>query len=257
MNGLILKDDARYQYTENYLQNKGHIFHKPDVLPQNLDFVIFPFKEVADESIFNNGYFAALRKSALVFSGLKNDFLAEKCAPHDIRYYAMMEDNGVKVKNAIPTSEGVIAYLVYNLGRMITNSRMLVIGYGVCGRDLSLRLTALGANVHALVRNREKECAAYADSVAPVYIDALSKLKFDAIINTVPGIVLTDEMLGRTNGALLIDIASKPYGFNMELAKKLNSKSALLPGIPGKYAVQTAGEILGEYINFILRGMVK
>jgi len=257
VNGIILKDDARYQYTENYLRNRGYIFHKPDAAPQNLDFVIFPFKEAADKSIFNDGYFAALGSNALVFSGLKSDFLAEKCAAHDISYYAMMEDNGVKIKNAIPTSEGVLAYLIHNLGRTVANSRILVVGYGICGRDLSLRLTALGASVHALVRNREKECAAYAGSVAPVYINTLCELKFDAIINTVPECVLTDEMLEQTNGALLIDIASKPYGFNMCLAKKLNSKSALLPGIPGKYAVQTAGEILGEYINFVLRGMVK
>jgi len=256
MNGMIIKDDARYQYTENYLQSKGHTFHKPDAKPQNLDFVIFPFKKAVDESIFNNGYFAALGRNTSVFSGLKSDFLAEKCAAHDIHYYVMMEDDGVKVKNAVPTSEGVIAYLVHNLGRTIANSRVLVIGYGVCGRDLSLRLTALGANVHALVRNREKECAAYAGSVAPVYLNELCAFNFDAIINTVPGCVLTDEMLARAGGALLIDIASKPYGFNMEFAKKLNSKSASLPGIPGKYAVQTAGEILGEYIDFVLRGMV-
>jgi len=254
MDGLILKDDARYQYTENYLQSKGHVFHTPDAKPQNLDFVIFPFKEAVDESIFNNGYFVALGNNALVFSGLRNDFLAEKCAAHDISYYVMMDDDGVKVKNAVPTSEGVIAYLVFNLGRTIANSRVLVIGYGVCGRDLSLRLTALGSNAHALVRNSEKACAAYADSVTPIYLNELHQLNFDAIINTVPGCVLTDEMLGCVGGALLIDIASKPYGFNMCLAKKLNSKSALLPGIPGKYAAQTAGEILGEYINFVLRG---
>jgi len=258
MNGIILKDDARYQYTENYLQSKGHIFHEPeDALPQDLDFVIFPFKEAVDESIFDNGYFAALRKSAVVFSGLKSDFLAEKCAAHDIRYCIMMEDRGVKVSNAVPTSEGVIAYLAQNLGRTIANSRMLVIGYGICGRDLSLRLTVLGASLYALVRSREKACVAYADAVAPVYIDQLCKLNFDAIINTVPECVLTDEMLECVGSTLLIDIASKPYGFNMALAKKLNNKSALLPGIPGKYAVQTAGEILGEYIDFVLRGMVK
>ena len=239
------------------MQSKGYFFHNPDVKPENLDFIIFPFIEKVDEAIYNDGYFTALRKNVLVFSGIRSAYLSEKCAEHDIKYHVMMDDNGIKVKNAVPTSEGVIAYLIHSLSCTIANSCILVIGYGVCGRDLSLRLTSLGAKVYALVRNREKECAACADSVMPIYLNELSRINFDAIINTVPKCVLTDEMLERTNGAILVDIASKPYGFNMELAKKLNSKSALLPSLPGKYSPQTAGEILGEYIDFILRGMTK
>lgn len=257
MEGIILKDDIRYRHTQNYLEDKGYFFHAPHTWPGNLDFAIFPFKESVDEVIYNDEYFADLSKNTPVFSGVRSNYLAEKCAKYDIKYHVMMEDKGTTIKNAIPTSEGVIAYLIHNLSHTIARSRILVIGYGVCGRDLALRLSSLGAKVFALVRNREKECAAQADSITPAYSGELSKLTFDAIVNTVPTCVLTDEMLEDTNGALLIDIASQPYGFNMELAKKLNSKSALLPGIPGKYAVKTAGEILGEYIDIVLRGKGK
>ena len=252
MNGIILKDDARYDHTENYLRNKGHIFYDTNMSPKNLDFVIFPFKKEIDKSIYNDDYFAALKNNVLVFSGIRNAYVSEKCAEYELLYHAIMDDHGIAVKNAIPTSEGVITYLITNRSDTVANSRVLIIGYGVCGRDLSKRLKALGANVYALVRNREKECAAYADSIAPIYLDTLFTLSFDVIINTVPMCVLDDGMLEKTEGALLIDIASEPYGFNMEHAKRLNAQSALLPGIPGKYAVQTAGKILGEYINHVL-----
>ena len=255
MKGIILSDDTRYLYTEKYLQSKGYIF-APHAGPEDLDFAIFPFMENPDKAVYNEAFFSALNKNAIIFSGIKNAWLSEKCAENGIEYHIMMDDKGVKVKNAVPTSEGVLAYLIHALSRTVANAAILVIGYGVCGRDLSLRLAALGANVHALVRNREKECAAYADSVTPVYINELCN-KFDAVVNTVPEKVLTDEMLKRTGGALLIDIASKPYGFNQELAKKLNAKSALLSGLPGKCAPHTAGEILGEYIDFVLRGTTK
>jgi len=254
MKGLILKDDSRYQYTEKHLQSKGY-FLDSQTKPENLDFVIFPFMENVDETIYNNEFFASLRKNMPVFSGIRSTYLTEKCAENGIKYHVMMDDNSVKVKNAVPTSEGVIAYLVHGLIRTVENSKILVIGYGVCGRDLSLRLKSLGAHVYALVRNKEKEQLAHSDSITPIYLNELCT--FDAIINTVPENVLTDEMLKNTENALLIDIASKPYGFNMELALKLNSKSALLPGIPGKSSPQTAGEILGEYIDSVLRGTTK
>ena len=252
MEGIIIVDDPRYYHTKQYLQSKGYIIHDPETTPANLNFVVFPFMDEIDKAIYDDGFFADLKNGALVFSGVRNDYLTKKCTEHKLEYCVIMEDRGIALKNAVPTSEGVIAYLIANRTDTVANSRILVIGYGVCGRDLSKRLKMLGAHVYALVRNREKECAAYADSITPVYPDDLYITKYDVIINTVPGRVLTNETLERTKGALLIDIASKPYGFDMELAKKFNNNSALLRGIPGKYAVRTAGEVLGEYIHRVL-----
>ena len=214
--------------------------------------MIFPFKSEIDESVHDERYFAALERNTIIFSGIRSPYLTKKCKEHNLEYHVMMEDRGVTIKNAAPTSEGVISYLIKNRIKTISNSQILVIGYGICGRDLAKKLKALGADVYALVRNREKECEAHSDAIKPIYLDAIFKYGFDIIINTVPQQILTNESIDQTKGAILIDIASKPYGFNIEYAKRLNEKSALIQGIPGKYAVQTAGEILGEYIDYIL-----
>ncbi|MDR0271986.1 MAG: hypothetical protein LBI27_01520 [Clostridiales bacterium] len=249
MNGIILKDDARYVHTENYLRSKGYVFDGE----ASLDFIIFPFKEGIDETKYDDKFFAALGKGTKIFSGIRNAYITKKCERHGLDYRALMEDRGVAIKNAVPTSEGVISYLIANRDETIANSRILVIGYGICGRDLCKRLAELGAKVSALVRSREKECTAYSAGIKPVYLSE-PKEHFDVIINTAPAPVLTDEMLERTNGALLIDIASGPFGFDISLAQKLNEKSARLLGIPGKCAVKTAGKILAEYIHEILNG---
>lgn len=250
MHGIIIKDDKRYDYCETFLKNQGFSFG--DGKP--LDFVIFPFMAQVDEKTYDDDFFAGLKKNALIFSGIRSAYLSDKCKKYGLEYHAVITAQSVAIKNAIPTSEGVIAYLVTNRVKTIANSRVLVVGYGICGKDLAGRLKALGANVYALVRNKEKEAAAYADNVTPLYMDMIFETApFDIIINTVPATVFSNEMLEQTNGALMIDIASKPYGFDMEYAKKLNKKSALLPGIPGKHAVQTAGEILGEYIAYVCK----
>ncbi|MCL2377410.1 MAG: hypothetical protein FWC76_08475 [Defluviitaleaceae bacterium] len=254
MLGMILIDDRRYTYTRGFLKNKGYIFCETDTPSENLDFMIFPFAGEIDKDAYDDAYFAAIKQGAAIFSGIKNTYLARKCDEHGIAYHIMMDNTEIAKKNAVPTSEGVIAYLVANRERTIAGSRMLIIGYGICGQDLARRLSALGADVYTLVRNEEKEALAQIDGVAPIYLQGLFDHNFDVIINTVPSTVLTDEAIKQLGGTLLVDIASRPYGFNMALAKSLNEKSALLPGIPGKYAVQTAGEILGQYIDDILRG---
>jgi dipicolinate synthase subunit A len=254
MTGTILKDDARYDHTEAFLRRAGYFFREAEASPRELNFVIFPFKDKVDENIFGDEYFSAFEKNAKFFSGVRNNFVAQKCEKYGLEYFAMMEDAGTTIKNAVPTSEGVIAYVVCNMPRTIAGARILVVGYGVCGRDLATRLGALGANVCALVRNREKKCIAQADSVTPIFLGETALENFDAIINTVPAQILSNEMISRAGNALMIDIASAPYGFDMEFAKKQNNRSAILAAIPGKHAVQTAGEILGEYVDFILKG---
>lgn len=256
MKGIILKDDMRYTYTEKYLCRQGHIFYAPGAQPEGLDFMIFPFKEEVDQQIYNPAFFASLGTQTFIFSGTRSPYLTDQCKKHQLSYYVMMEDRGIAIKNAVPTSEGVIAYLISNRTDTLSASRILIIGYGTCGRDLAKRLRALDADVYALVRNREKECMAAADAVTPVYLNKQFDPDYDIIINTVPKQILNDQMLNQTKGALLIDISSKPYGFPLESIQKLNEKSALLPGIPGKYATRTSGEILGGYINFILNGRI-
>ena len=253
MKGIILKDDARYSHTEDFLRSKGYVIDEPCAPPEDLDFIIFPFKRDIDKSIYNEGYFTSLQKKTLIFSGLRNAYAAGQSAKYGLAYRVIMEDRGIAAKNAVPTSEGVIAYLITNRDYTVANSRILVAGYGACGSDLAKRLKSLGADVYALVRNREKERAARAGSITPVYLEGLSELSFDVYINTVPDKALPDEIIARAGGALFVDIASQP-GFNMELAQKLNEKSSALPGIPGKYAVRAAGEIIGEYIDNILCG---
>ena len=123
-----------------------------------------------------------------------------------------------------------------------------MIGYGVCGRDLCRRLKALDVNVSALVRRELKEAEAASDGIAPIYPKDIEQMSFDIIVNTVPARLLGNDKLARFKGALMIDIASAPYGFDMEFARTLNCKSALMPGIPGKYATRRAGEILGKFV---------
>ena len=254
MLGMILIDDRRYAHTKNYLKATGHIFCEADTPSQNLDFMIFPFANGINEKLYNHAYFAATKPNVAVFSGIRNEYLSQMCLEYGLTYHVMMDDGEIAKKNAVPTSEGVIKYLVTNRESTIAGSRMLVIGYGICGSDLARKLSALRADVYALVRNREKEILAQNDNVMPIYLHELFAQNFDVIVNTVPQTVLTDEMVRRLSGTLLVDIASKPYGFDMKLAQDLNEKSALLPGIPGKYAVKTSGEILGQYIDAILRG---
>jgi len=254
LRGIIIKDDKRYDHTQSYLERAGHVFCGHEAAAQSLDFVIFPFAAEVDKTTYNVDFFAALRSDTLIFSGIKHDWIDKNCRLLGLCYHVLMESRDVAAKNAVPTSEGVLAYLINNRDETIAGSRVLVVGYGICGRDLARRLGGLGADVTTLVRRELKEQEAQSDGFHAIYAAQFDTESYDIIINTVPQTILTPPMLEGRDGTLFIDIASKPYGLDMDVCKRLNPLSALLSGIPGKHAVKTAGEILGEHIRQVMEG---
>lgn len=249
MLGYMFKDDKRFHYAEEYLQDQGYTFAQDLSAPENLDFIVFPFFGKVDTTEYDSLFFSRLKKEAVLFSGVFNEYVAGQCQAGGWPYYPIMNDEAVKAKNAIPTSEGVIAHLIYNRNKTIFGSSILIAGYGIVGSNLAEKLQALGAKVYALVRSSVKESYAYRQGIIPVYLQDIGKLQFDVVVNTIPAAVFDKSMLDQLKGAMMVEIASPPYGFSMEYARTLNPDSVLLPGIPGKLAVKSAGRILGQYID--------
>jgi len=77
---------------------------------------------------------------------------------------------------------------------------------------------------------------------------------YDLIINTVPATVLGKERLEEVRkGSLVIDLASKPGGVDMQAAQQLGVKVVWALSLPGKVAPVTAGKAIAKTIYNILR----
>ena len=67
------------------------------------------------------------------------------------------------------------------------------------------------------------------------------------VLNTVPApIIDTQALKALPKGAWLLELASAPYGFNRDEARRLDLKSDVLPGLPAKYACESAALALKE-----------
>ena len=76
--------------------------------------------------------------------------------------------------------------------------------------------------------------------------------KFDTIINTVPVMILTEEILASSKaGCLVIDLASKPGGTDFAAAKRMEINAIHALALPGKVAPASAGKLITETIREI------
>lgn len=161
----------------------------------------------------------------------------------------LMQSERVAYLNAVSTAEGSIAEAMMRGAAQLSGSRCLVIGFGRCGAVLAHKLKCLGADVTVMERSGKSRARAAAYGLKSMSFEEKEAgwNRFVYIFNTVPAPVISREILNQCQKeATIIDIASAPGGIDYAAAEELGIQAKLCPGLPGKYAPKTAGEILAK-----------
>ena len=198
----------------------------------------------------------AMRPGQLLCAGMAGKGLAELAGQRQLilkDYFAREE---LAQLNAVPTAEGAIQIAMEELPVTLHGARVLVIGYGRLGKLLAHRLQGLGARVS--VSARKWSDLAWAEAFG-YGVEQTGQLDgwlcgYDLVINTVPALVLTEGRLADLkSGCLVIDLASKPGGVDLQAARQLGVRVVWALSLPGKVAPITAGRAILNTIYNILR----
>ncbi|MBQ8966393.1 NAD(P)-dependent oxidoreductase [Ruminococcus sp.] len=155
------------------------------------------------------------------------------------------------IKNCIPTAEGALMIALRETADTVFGSRVLITGWGRTAKCCARLFKAAGATVTVAARKQSAMAEVWAEGMAGVSIAKLSSAAemSDIIINTVPALVLTEEVLAYVKpDSLIIDLASGEGGTDFTAAKVKGIKAILAPGLPAKTAPRTAGLLLAEEI---------
>lgn len=224
-------------------------------LPMSRDGVTIncPFSE---QKIYINELSSQINTDTIVFGGMIKKPFQDAVKEHGVKVYDYFKREELVVKNAVPTAEGVIKVIIDEMPITIAGSRIGVTGYGRTSKILSSLLLNLGSEVSVIARNYGQLAFAQAAGCKAVPFSDLDKVSrnFDIIVNTVPELVL-DEYILKTlkKDCLIVEIASAPYGVNIEKAKELGLKVIVPGSLPGKVAPKTAGEIISDAILNIIK----
>ncbi|MBO4293520.1 MAG: dipicolinate synthase subunit DpsA [Clostridia bacterium] len=162
----------------------------------------------------------------------------------------LMKIEELAVLNIIATAEGAISKIIENTDYNLQGSNVLIIGFGRIGKILSNKLRLLGANVTCSARKTSDLAWIEAYGYEPVNTYELGKLEnYDIIINTVPQIIVTKEKLEKVNNnCLLLELASKPGGFDLDAVEQLDLNYVPALGLPGKIAAKSTASYLKRFI---------
>ena len=157
--------------------------------------------------------------------------------------------------NARLTAEGAMMTLLRVRKRALLASTAVITGYGRIGQEMTARLCAMGMFVIVCVRSEEQMRRAHAAGAHPVPLSQIAAAcrQADVVVNTVPAHVLDEEALAAMRrDTPIIELASPPYGLDMQRAVQLGLQVCVESGLPGRYAPMDAGRAL---FDALMRGM--
>lgn len=242
----IIKSDVRYEYLskmfdDSIISNKLLDFY-------NVDELVLPIGGVNDDYTIkqtNINLLDLLKQNSIkrIYSANNSKRLEELCKENQIELVNLFDNESI-IKNAKLTAKGIIHYLG-NDDKDISEYKVLVVGYGNIGYYLCkiLELYEVKYSVYTLNETEKKYLISDNKSV----INELSGNGFDIIINTIPHNLNWDY--ASLSNVKIIDIASKPYGFDVEKIINYKLNYYILSAIPSKYCPHTAATIFKNCIK--------
>lgn len=232
---------------------------------KDADIIILPIP-VSSDNVYVNAPLSKTRipltavldnvpPGCIVFGARITSEIERELKKRNLAFFDYYTREELIIKNAVPTAEGAIEIALSEMPVTLFGSNVLIIGYGRVGKALAERMSALGAYVSVSARKYSDFAWINERGLNAVHTNELANIadRYDLIVNTVPAMVLTHNVLEKVRpDALIIDLASKPGGVDFNSAKLLGRNVIWALSLPGKSAPVTSGKIIKETIMNIL-----
>ena len=235
--------------------------------------VILPLPASVEGENLNSPFFDAeriklsrvvdsLAANALLIGGRIPQKTVEEAKARGIEVIDYFVSEEFQIKNAYTTAEAALCIAMNNLKKNIKDSRFVITGYGRIAKCLCNLLLKFDANVCVLARKESdltwaKLAGARTQKLDAKAIDSLQS-GYDVIFNTVPTWLFCEDFLIRmSKKTQIIDLASSPGGVDISAAKKIGANVVWASSLPGKYAPESAGDLIFDCIKGIIEGVDK
>lgn len=237
-------------------------------IPERADILILPMP-VSDDGVtlcapFYSGTIGldsltgCMKDGGAVFGGRVSDKVSELFAKKglEITDYFLREE--LSVLNAEATAEGAVQIALEEQPGVLAGQNILILGMGRIAKSLLRVLSGFGADITVCARKYSDLAWAKVFGCKSVHMSELKTSETlkeaELIFNTIPSLILDEEALKKCRtDTLIIDLASKPGGMDLEAAGRLGLRAIWALSLPGKTAPVSSGKIIGETIENILK----
>lgn len=199
-------------------------------------------------------------KSRLVLGGKMSERVKAIFDVYSVKWADYADCEEFEILNAVPTAEGAIQIAMEEFPFTINSCPVIITGFGKVAKALAIRLKALGAKCSIVARSAAQRAEAESLSLEAFDFPLLpERVKNCGILfNTVPWKIIGKSILCNMNPSQgIIDLASKPGGVDLDMAKTYGVNVIWALSLPGKVAPVTAGKIIQKTVCNIASDLLK
>ena len=239
----VIKSDNRYEYLSFLLDC---IISNELVDFYGIDELLLPFGGIDEYYNIKNSNINILdilrvNDIKAIYVGVANDKLIDLCEYKNIKLYEILKDEEFIIDNAHLTAMGIINHLSQG-EKIINDYKIVVTGFGYVGYMLCRLLDANKVDFSVYTTNPIEQ-----KFVKLLGYKITNFQDFSIIINTIPHNIDIDYNLLKNKR--IVDVASYPYGFDIEKINNMNVRYEIMSEIPDKFCPNLAAHILKKYIE--------
>ena len=223
--------DKRIVFADKYLTDIGH------QKVSNADRADFILLGVNPKSEF-------LNYNKLIFAGnIQKDNIID-----------YTKEEAFKLKNAFLTAEGALSIAITENTESLFNKKILITGYGRIAKALHGLLLPFTKDITVCARKELSRLNAELYGTKAMDFSNMNNLQYDYIFNTVPHPVFDEaSLLTMNKNTIIIELASLPGGVDCHLASLKGIKVIEARGLPSKYSPKSAGIVVGETVDKLIK----
>ena len=255
---LVAGGDGRMLRLVQLLKKDGFDVQTRGLLPQEtedreaVDVILFPYPFSLKNGQIPSFTGEKLNPEQILSCARKDTLIIAQRGMESYGTFAHYTDaQDFERRNAEISAEATVYEVMQRTEKALMDLRILITGYGLFARALARKLQAFGADIWVAARRIEARKLAREDGMEAVSLQEMDAIlgSVDFVLNTVPAQIFTQEHLRRLRPETwLLELASAPYGFSRDEAQTLGLRSALLPGLPAKYAPHSAALALEKAV---------
>ena len=196
-----------------------------------------------------------IKENGILFGGMISPKVPEMFESRNIAVFDYAQREEFAVMNAVATAEGAVQAAMEELASTLSGRKILILGAGRIAKVLIDVLSGFHTDITVAARKCSDLAWAEVYGCRSVHINDMDDVLdgFEVIFNTVPAVILDENRLKRIDrNCLVIDLASKPGGVDLETAGMLGVRALWLLSLPGRVAPVTSGKVIADTIRNIL-----
>jgi len=200
---------------------------------------------------------AALREDCVVLLG-KSDSESEYFLNlRNLKYWDFLKDENFLVENARLTAEAAIAISMLRITKSLNDCVVSILGYGRISKQLIRLLGVYECPIYVTTRRNMDSFSENLQGGEFIHTNRASEAvnKADVVFNTIPKVIFDDKKMSEIKQDVTIfELASYPYGFDMDYARAKGMDIRIEAGLPGRFFPKSAAMAIYESFKSFKNG---